>query len=80
MFEIFKKRRERLNENFKQLQQEISELKKKLNEVLKKVVTEILTVAYHLQPFLPDTSEKIIAQFTAPKITSQPPLFPRIID
>ena len=52
----------------------------KLTEVLQKAVTEILTVAYHLQPFLPDTSEKIIAQFTAPKITSQPPLFPRIID
>jgi len=51
---------------------------KKLQEILQKAVSEILLVAYHLQPFLPSTSEKILAQFTAEKIMSQPPLFPRI--
>lgn len=51
---------------------------KKLTEVLQKAVTEILAIAYHLQPFLPDTAKKILLQFSGEKITSQPPLFPRI--
>ncbi len=39
MFELFKRRRERLYNNFKQLQQEINDLRKKLNEVNNKKET-----------------------------------------
>lgn len=35
-------------------------------------------VAYDLQPFLPETSEKVKKQFASGRIKSQPPLFPRI--
>ncbi len=39
----------------------------------------ILDIARLLQPFMPETAEKIIAQFTAEKIVSGPSLFPRIV-
>lgn len=51
---------------------------KKLTEVLQKAVDEIENIAFHLQPFLPETAEKILTQFFQPKVVSQPPLFPRI--
>ncbi|MEK7165681.1 MAG: methionine--tRNA ligase [Patescibacteria group bacterium] len=51
----------------------------KLTEVLQNAVNEIGEIAYHLLPFLPETAEKILAQFSASKIKSQPPLFPRIV-
>src|SRR3989344_5208262 len=69
----------------KLLDQEISKFEpwtktaEERNGHLKSYVKRILSFAYHLEPFLPVTSKKIIAQFTAPKITSQPPLFPRIV-
>ena len=50
---------------------------KPLNEVLTKQIIRIGQVATDLQPFLPETSEKILKQFSG-KIKSQPPLFPRI--
>lgn len=39
---------------------------------------QILHIAYHLQPFLPETAAKIINQFSGAAIRSQPPLFPRL--
>jgi len=45
---------------------------------LQNYVNQIRSIASRLQPFLPETSEKILAQFTGPKIIAQPPLFPRI--
>ena len=50
---------------------------KKLTAVLNLAVEEIRKIAYHLQPFLPETAEKILKQFSGKTITSQPPLFPR---
>jgi methionyl-tRNA synthetase len=38
----------------------------------------LLEIAYSLQPFLPETAEKILHQFSGTEIKSQPPLFPRI--
>ncbi len=72
------------------LWEEISVLDKKINTEkpwelegtkLKKVITpiaqEIREIAFNLGPFLPETSEKILAQFTG-KIAAEKPLFPRI--
>ncbi|MEX2028468.1 MAG: methionine--tRNA ligase [Candidatus Curtissbacteria bacterium] len=72
------------------LWEEVSVLDKKINEEkpwelegleLKKVISpiaqEIREIAFNLGPFLPETSEKIMAQFTG-KITAEKPLFPRI--
>lgn len=41
-------------------------------------VTSIIEIAEALKPFLPETAEKILTQFSGTKIKSQPPLFPRI--
>lgn len=41
-------------------------------------IDQLLKIAEVLQPFLPETAEKILTQFAGPTITSQPPLFPRI--
>lgn len=49
-----------------------------LNDVLEVAIQNIVEVASLLQPFLPETSEKILSQFTSPSITTQAPLFPRI--
>lgn len=51
---------------------------KKLKEVLTKAVSTIIIVAKELEPFLPETSAKIIKQFEGSKIKSGEPLFPRI--
>jgi methionyl-tRNA synthetase len=51
---------------------------KQLEDVLVKAIDNIRTIASLLQPFLPETSQKILAQFKGPTIQSQPPLFPRI--
>lgn len=48
-----------------------------LKEVLDELVSLIIDTAYNLQPFLPETSEKILNQFSG-KVTSTSPLFPRI--
>ncbi len=68
----------------------VSVLDKKINEEkpwelegaqLKKVISpiaqEIREIAFNLGPFLPETSAKILAQFTG-KISAEKPLFPRI--
>ncbi|MDO8487203.1 MAG: methionine--tRNA ligase [Candidatus Curtissbacteria bacterium] len=72
------------------LWEEISVLDKKINAEkpwelegakLKKVITpiaqEIREIAFNLGPFLPETSEVILTQFTG-KISVEKPLFPRI--
>lgn len=45
--------------------------------VLEPIAQSILNVANLLEPFLPATAEKIIAQFTAPQIKKAESLFPR---
>lgn len=50
---------------------------KELKNFLDKIVPEIQTLAFNLQPFIPQTAEKILNQFSG-KILAQPPLFPRI--
>lgn len=51
----------------------------KVRQVLDRCVKEIREVALLIGPFMPETSEKILEQFSGPKITSQQPLFPRIV-
>ncbi len=51
---------------------------KALEDVLNPSITQIIEIATLLQPFLPETAEKILKQFAGPTITAQPPLFPRI--
>lgn len=50
---------------------------KQLETVLLNLITRIQNIAFNLQPFLPQTAEKILKQFTG-KIKSSAPLFPRI--
>lgn len=50
-----------------------------LKKVLEKATNDIVKIATFLQPFLPQTSQKILNQFKGPTIKSQPPLFPRIV-
>ncbi|MCL4390530.1 MAG: methionine--tRNA ligase [Patescibacteria group bacterium] len=49
----------------------------KLTEFLQKIIPQICQIAYNLQPFLPETAQKIQQQFSG-KIKSGDPLFPRI--
>lgn len=49
-----------------------------LKNVLAPWIEEIIKIAIALQPFLPETSEKILQQFKGPTISSSSPLFPRI--
>ncbi len=58
-----------------------NELWKETNQktdILRQVIKGITQIATDLQPFLPNTSEKIHNQFGGEKITSQKPLFPRV--
>ncbi|KKS70367.1 hypothetical protein A3A14_01285 [Candidatus Daviesbacteria bacterium RIFCSPLOWO2_01_FULL_43_38] len=48
-----------------------------LQKTLKELILHIRQIAHDLQPFLPETSEKILQQFSG-EIKSAPPLFPRI--
>jgi methionyl-tRNA synthetase len=50
-----------------------------LNDIITVSVNSIRLIATRLQPFLPETAEKILNQFKGPAIKSQPPLFPRIL-
>jgi len=51
---------------------------KKLKNFLSYSVTKIRHIAIDLQPCMPQTAEKILKQFTGPKIKSEKPLFPRL--
>ncbi len=46
-------------------------------EILSDTIQQIRNIAFNLQPFLPETSEKILSQFWG-EIKSAAPLFPRI--
>lgn len=48
-----------------------------LKKVLLNYAKRIQAIGFNLQPFLPETAEKILKQFSG-QIKSQPPLFPRI--
>ncbi|MCX6724814.1 MAG: methionine--tRNA ligase, partial [Candidatus Shapirobacteria bacterium] len=50
----------------------------KLNEVLTDLVSKVKEISILLQPFLPETAEKILKQFQGPKIKAEKPLFPRL--
>jgi methionyl-tRNA synthetase len=50
----------------------------KLAEFLSNSSVEILKISHHLKPFLPETAEKIEAQFLGPSIKAAEPLFPRL--
>ncbi len=50
----------------------------RLKTVLGHAVDQIQEIAGLLEPFLPETAQKIEHQFQGPKILSQKPLFPRI--
>lgn len=45
--------------------------------ILEELVLKIQNIAFNLQPFMPETAEKILAQFSK-EIKSSTPLFPRI--
>lgn len=49
----------------------------KLKENLEDYVKRIQAIGFNLQPFLPETAQKILKQFSG-QIKSAPPLFPRI--
>jgi methionyl-tRNA synthetase len=49
-----------------------------LKSELEIYTSQILDIAFNLQPFLPETSRKIFEQFKGPKIKAAEPLFPRI--
>lgn len=52
-------------------------LEEKAKPVLEDLVNRIQNIAFNLQPFLPDTAEKILTQFSG-EIKSAAPLFPRL--
>ncbi|MBI2597418.1 methionine--tRNA ligase [Candidatus Daviesbacteria bacterium] len=49
----------------------------KLREVLQDLVKRIQAIGFNLQPFMPETAQKILKQFSG-QIKSSSPLFPRI--
>jgi len=51
---------------------------KRLKSVLSHSIDQIQEIAALLEPFLPETAEKIEKQFQGPEIKSQKPLFPRL--
>ncbi|MBI2338351.1 methionine--tRNA ligase [Candidatus Daviesbacteria bacterium] len=80
----------KFNEALSYIWSEIAKADKKVNEekpweltgekakaVLEDLVKRIQNIAFNLRPFLPQTSEKILKQFSG-EIKSQQPLFPRI--
>lgn len=80
----------KFNEALSFIWSQITEMDKKINEekpwelhgekltkVLEDYITKIQVIAFNLQPFLPETSEKILKQFSG-QIKSGPLLFPRI--
>lgn len=60
--------------------QEQSDANKTLSNIIvgTESLNSLLEIAYSLQPFLPETAEKILKQFEGPSIKSSTPLFPRI--
>ena len=56
----------------------IQEKNPRIKSILAHSVDQIQEIAVLLEPFLPETAQKIEEQFKGPKIISQNPLFPRI--
>lgn len=50
-----------------------------LQKALTVAINTIVEIATLLQPFLPETAQKILDKFSSPSITPQAPLFPRIV-
>lgn len=50
---------------------------RELSDVLEDLVERIKRIAYNLQPFIPETAEKILKHFSGP-VKASTPLFPRI--
>lgn len=48
-------------------------------KILKPIAESILFIAHYLQPFLPETAEKIITQFSVEQIKKGESLFPRLV-
>ncbi|RJP47739.1 MAG: methionine--tRNA ligase [Armatimonadetes bacterium] len=80
----------RFNEALELIWHQIKEADKLINEekpwelegekaktVLEDLISQIQQIAYNLQPFMPETSKKILSQFSG-QIKVAPPLFPRI--
>lgn len=80
----------KFNEALTIIWKEITEADKKVNQekpwelsgekakrILEDLVKRIQQIAFNLQPFLPETADKILKQFSG-QIKSAPPLFPRI--
>jgi len=81
------------DEALRWLQQEITLADQFLNEqkpwaqigedqtkTLREVVQKVTVIAWHLQPFMPETATKILQHFQQSKITAIQPLFPRIMN
>ena len=47
-------------------------------EILVEAINRIQLIAYHLQPFMPETTEKILKHFSQSRISAIEPLFPRL--
>lgn len=71
-------------ERIKKIDKEINETKpwekdtKNLDKIIFPMVEEIQQIAIDLEPFLPETSSKILAQFKGKIAKSKTPLFPRL--
>ncbi len=46
--------------------------------ILTQAVNKIVSIAIHLQPFMPQTADKVLNHFSQEKITALQPLFPRL--
>lgn len=68
------------NANLKIAQQKPWAIKDKeeLRKILSDLAQTVLDIAFLLKPFMPETAEKIIKQFSAEKIKKSESLFPRI--
>ncbi len=53
--------------------------KEEIKEVLQIVSQNVLNIAHHLKPFLPEVADKIISQYSEKQIKKGEPLFPRIV-
>lgn len=47
-------------------------------KIMQDIVEGLVRVAYHLQPFLPNTAETLLSNFTQEHITAMTPLFPKL--
>lgn len=81
----------KFNEALEAIWREIANVDKKLNDttpwkleiteatpILEQAIKDIRTIAYNLQPFLPETATKILQQYNTEVLTSSSPLFPRL--